>query len=386
MNAKTRADQQVIVMLGMHRASSQRGGIASVVDVYEQGGLFARWPIHYLGTVIAGSMFAKTRVFASALLEFVTLLVMRRVALLHSNTSSRASFWRKSIFIVAAMVARRPVILHLHSGGFVDFYREECGPVRRWLIRLILNKVDRVVALSPQWKRALETIVPEAKITVVFNPVAIPTSPHSRTARESHTVLFLGRMNQAKGFFDLLEAIAIVKRHYQTVQLRCAGHGDFAAIQDRVRKLGIEDSVKLLGWVSGTAKEQELASAAVYVLPSYFEGLPMGVLEAMAFGAPVVATSVGGIPDAIVDGVSGFLVKPGDVDALAQRLVRLIRDAELRESFAREAYSRAQQLFSTETVLAQIEDLYRSLEATPRPVNRGSEPIGSTSEHLKCRI
>ncbi len=386
MTAATKANRRMIVMLGMHPASKKRGGISSVVDVYAESGLFARWPIHYLGTVMSGSMLGKVRTFASALCEFLVLLLNRQVALVHAHAASRASFWRKSVFVLVSLAAHRPVILHLHGGRFIHFYRDDCDPLRRWLIRFILRRVDRVVVLSSQWKRALSEIAPEANITIIFNPVKVSSDRDQPAARNTQAVLFLGRLSEAKGFFDLLKAAALVKQQCPNLELRCGGHGDVEAIEAQARELGIASSLKLLGWVSGDIKERELSQAAIYVLPSYAEGLPMAVLEAMASATPVIATAVGGTPDAIVDGVTGYLVEPGDIPMLADRIVRLLRDAALRERFGLEARNRARQLFSTETVLAQVEDLYADLDVLPRPIESRGKPMSATSEQVKCEV
>ena len=125
--------------------------------------------------------------------------------------------------------------------------------------------------------------------------------------------------------------------------------------------------MQVLGWVSGAAKERELAQATIYVLPSYAEGLPMGVLEAMAAGTPTIATTVGGIPDAIEDEVTGFLVEPGDIQTLTERIAQLLADAELRSRFAVAARAKIVSTFSADAVLAQLERLYGKLGAQPRP-------------------
>jgi glycosyltransferase involved in cell wall biosynthesis len=386
--------QRVIVMLGIHPASVQRGGISSVVDVYRDHGLFDRWPIHYIGTVMSGSALKKTKVFLAAWFEFLKLLLTGRVAGVHAHTASRASFWRKSAFLLAASFAGRPVILHLHGGKFVDFYRKECGPGRRALIRFVLRRADRTVVLASQWERALQQIAPGVRTTVIFNPVAVaPIKPanrvdearnHAVEQTHRHAVLFLGRLSEAKGFFDLLRAIAVVKQRYPDVQLRCGGIGDTKAIQAALRELDIEANVVLLGWIEGQDKARELANAAVYVLPSYAEGLPMGVLEAMVAGKAVVASTVGGTPDAIEDGRSGFLIAPGDVDSLVDRLLRLLTDGNLRDQFGAIARLRAREHFSCETVLGQVEELYRSLRLQPRRP-KSNESLAA-SQQVNCEV
>src|SRR5690606_3607785 len=101
---------------------------------------------------------------------------------------------------------------------------------------------------------------------------------------------------------------------------------------------------------------RELMRAAIYVLPSYAEGLPMGVLEAMASGVPTISTEVGGIPDAIEDGVEGYLLRPGDVEGFADRIVRLLEDAALRARVGTAARLKAERVFGTDRVIAKVED------------------------------
>lgn len=355
---------RVVVMLGVDPASTHRGGISAVVDVYRQGGLFERWPIEYIGTTTSGPAHTKARIFVVAVWKFLGLIFAKRVALVHAHTASRSSFWRKSVFLLIARLARRPVLLHLHGGRFLEFYRQECGPIRRALVRLTLKSAYRIVVLSSRWKEIIESIAPQAKAVVVANPVQVANQLGSRAP--TNRILFLGRLSEAKGFFDLLEAIALVKRAGVRFQLRCGGHGDAKVVRNELRRLGIEDAVVLLGWVEGEAKDKEIEQAVVFVLPSYIEGLPMGVLEAMAAGVPVVATSVGGIPDAIDDEHTGFLISPGDIQALADRLIRLLSEPDLRERFSVEGHARALALFSIEHVLDRVDEIYRAAGAEPR--------------------
>ena len=123
--------------------------------------------------------------------------------------------------------------------------------------------------------------------------------------------------------------------------------------------------MRLLGWVDDEAKRRVLAEAAVYVLPSYYEGLPMGVLEAMSAGLPVVSTVVGGIPEAVTEGVEGYLVLPGDVKKLAAVLRDLLRDAELRERMGLAGKKKIREHFASPVILPQIEAVYRRLGAIP---------------------
>lgn len=362
--------QRSIIMLGVHADSKQKGGIHSVVQIYREAGLFQRWPIHYIGTVVTGSAPAKLRVLVKAISEFLRLVLAGRLALLHAQTSSRASFWRKSLFMTIAFAARRPVILHLHGSEFERFYRDECGPLRRYLVRWILRHVDRVVVLSSQWQNFVTQTVPSARVMKIFNPVPVQSASAASHARTADTLLFLGRFGARKGIFDLLQAMTIVRARFPHVKLRCGGDGDVEGVKSRALQLGLSDCVQVLGWVSGTAKQDELARATLYVLPSYAEGLPMGVLEAMASGLPVVATDVGGVPDAIEDGIDGFMVHPGDIEALADRILMLLGNSEVRDRLAVAARGKVRECFATDKIMAQVEGLYAALGAKPNDPHR----------------
>lgn len=381
MDVAHKAQPQVIVMLGVHPASKQRGGIASVIDIYRREGLFDRWPIMYVGTFVSGSRLAKFRVGAAALWQYLRVLCAGRLALLHAHTASRASFWRKSIFILLALAARKPVILHLHGGEFADFYRNECGRIRQGLIRFVLNRVGRVVVLSSQWKQLIEAIAPAAQVVRIFNPVCVPAVMIAPAQRPANVLLFLGRFRRRKGIFDLLRALAVVRTRFPTVRLYCGGDGDAQAVAACARELGVEECVDVLGWTTGAAKERVLSQATLYVLPSYAEGLPMGVLEAMAAGIPVVATPIGGIPDAVEDGVEGFLVPPGDIDALADRIMRLLDSVGLRSAIAAAAGIKVREQFSSDVVLSQVEDLYRHLGAVPRELREHEHGLDQAVIH-----
>src|SRR5690606_20518716 len=156
---------------------------------------------------------------------------------------------------------------------------------------------------------------------------------------------------QEKGAYDLIDAMARITRSHPSVQLLLGGDGDLQEAAERAKQLGVQDSVKLLGWVTGERKANLLSSASVFCLPSYNEGLPMSLLEAMASGLPVVTTPVGGIPEAVTDGREGYLVEPGDVGSLADKLRALIDNRILAREMGQEARKKALEKYSVERVM-----------------------------------
>lgn len=346
------------VMLGTSPAT--RGGIAAVVAVYLQCGLLQRQRVRYLATHCDGSRGAKLWRALSAWVRFMGWLGTGRVEFVHVHFASRASFWRKLAFVLPAFAARRPVLLHLHGGGFRDFFEQECGRWAQATIRWTLTRAARVIVLSRAWCTWVHAICPHARPVVIHNPILVPP-PGPPVARDPRRVLGLGRLGRQKGTFDLLDAVALAGKRGVGLYLVLGGDGDAAAVRAAADRLGLAGRVELLGWIGAGRKARELEHAGVFALPSYHEGLPMSLLEAMAAGLPVVTTAVGGIPDAVDDQVEGFLVAPGDVAGLAERLCRLTADPVRAAAMGQQGRARVQRSFTAEAILPQIEHLYEEL-------------------------
>jgi glycosyltransferase involved in cell wall biosynthesis len=347
-----------VVMIGT--AIDTQGGVSTVVGVLKGAGLFDRCGLLYIPTHRDGGAGAKLAALASAWLRYMGLLLAGKVALVHAHTASRASFWRKSLFILPAFLARVPVILHLHGAEFQVFYGKECSAWARRFVRWVFQRVSQVVVLSGSWESWVRASFPAAKVRVIANPILVPELA-TKTERSPRTLLFLGRLGKRKGVYDLLRAVAGLKSAYPDLRVLLGGDGELDAVRAEASALGIGGQVELLGWVKGADKARLLNEASVYVLPSYNEGLPMSVLEAMAHGLPVVSTPVGGIPEAVRDGVEGFLVTPGDVEGLVDRIGRLLADPALRERMGDAARARAEAAFGAPGIVERWVALYGEL-------------------------
>ena len=188
-----------------------------------------------------------------------------------------------------------------------------------------------------------------------------PDGPDDGPAR----LLFLGNLTRRKGAFDLVDAITAAGRDGFHGVARLAGGevlpGQKEELLRHIEQSGCGQSIDLLGLIAGVEKEQALAESDCLVLPSYVEGLPMAVLEGMAYGLPVIATSVGAIPEAISDGREGFIIAPGDVSTLADRIRRLGADAELRRRMGRAGRARAAAEYSLDVMAGRILEIYRDI-------------------------
>src|SRR5258708_4249064 len=333
-----------IAMLGA--APETRGSIATVVDGYRAHGLFARWPVQYIATNRDGTLVQKALLAATAVRDFGALLGEKRRVVVHVHAAAGAGFWREAAFMGAALAAGCPVVLQLHGKGFDAS------------IRWFLERAAAVCVPCEASRSWVKRVARNADVLVTPPPVAIsvPELP-----AKPNLVLFLGRLEAAKGIYDLLEAVARVRATVPDLRLACAGDGDRIGVAHYAERLGIADAVKFTGWVGPSGKRALLEHAAVFALPSSDEAPPVSLLEAMSAGVPVVASPVGGIPEVVSDGASGFLVAPGDKGALERALRRLHMDRKLAAPMRPAAPETARARFSPDRVLSVIDALYESL-------------------------
>ena len=338
-----------LVMFGA--ASETRGSIASVVEAYRAHGLFKRWLIEYLPTHGDAGAARNAALALRALRDFALLLARHGRMPVHLHLSARGNAARDATFVAAAAAARCPLLLQLHGAGFERSHGAA-------LMRRMLDSAACVLVPSQSMRSWVRSVARNAHTICLPSPVPCEVLPQQ--SRPS-LVLFLGRMEPGKGVYDLLEAVAALRAAVPDVRLVCAGDGDRIAVARYAERLGIADAVKFTGWVGPSGKRALFEAAAVFALPSYEEALPISLLEAMAAGVPVVASAVGGIPEVVADGVSGYLVAPGDKASLERSLRRLLLDRALGERIGAAARETARLRFAPERALPQLEEVYRAL-------------------------
>jgi glycosyltransferase involved in cell wall biosynthesis len=343
------------------------GGVAAVLGIYRDQGFFERWDIAYVPTNCSGTTLRK---FAHALLAVLTctgLLLRGGGRVIHVHTSSYSSFWRKSVFFAMAFLFRRSLVVSLHGGGFREFYDKARGPAAGWWIRTVISKAACFIVLTDGWKHWVSSVVPTARVRTIPNVCPDPAWPGTlaEDGIAAPRILFLGRLEREKGFHDLLLAMAILRNRVPGVTLLCGGTGDDGEVARWIESTDTGDSVELRGWVSGAAKRRCFEQAAILVLPSHVENLPMVIIEAMASGLPVVATAVGGIPDVIEHGAEGLLVPPGNPAALADAIAALLLDPAQRQRMALAGRRKYEMRYAPRCVMPQLEGIYRELGLAP---------------------
>lgn len=275
------------------------------------------------------------------LVELVRLMRRERPVLVHTNSSKAGVLGR-----IAAVLARVPVRIFTAHGWAFAAASATSSSIYLWADRLMRPLTSTVICVSESERSAgLAARTCRADRTVVIhNAVDVDgASPATPDGGMPMRVVSVGRIAPPKDFLTLLRAVGRLERG--TVQLTLLGDGpERAAVEDEIATLNLAEVVALAGEVRDV--RSRLADADVFVLSSSSEGFPISVLEAMAAGLPVVASDVGGVSEAIEDGVTGHLFAAGDVGALAAKLAALAADAPGRRRLGETARARAAADFS----------------------------------------
>ena len=254
-------------------------------------------------------------------------------------------------------------MVHAHAGLFLDWFDGLPRPARGLVRRLLV--ADRVIALNETVRDgyARRLGVPADRMLMMSNPVEWPDDVPERRRDGPVGAAFLGYFREMKGVFDLLRATSLLPpEHRERLRLVVAGHGDPEPVRAAVREAGITDVVDVREYLPPAERDAVLAEAEILVLPSYAEGLPMSVLEAMAWGVAPVVTPVGGLASLVRDGQNGVLVPVGDPEALASALGKLLVDDEARRAMGARARDDVH-VFAAEPWAARLAELWRSLVA-----------------------
>lgn len=320
---------------------TSRGGMATVI-----GHMAAiddpRIEVRLLTTYVDAPAAVRLRVGLAGMARGTVAVVRGDVDVLHVHLSHGGSVLRKAPLLWAARLRGVPAVVHGHSFDFGGWMARLPAPAHA-LVRAALP-ADRWLVLgeglAAEYAAALR--LDPARVEVLYNPVPPVALPPSRGVDGSVRVeaVALGRLGVRKGSYDLVAAVAALPPAVRDrLHLTLAGDGEVAEVRAAAAPLGAAVTVR--DWVGPDERDALLVAAEVFALPSYDEGLPMALLEAMAAGLVSLTTPVGGIPEAVTDGVDGLLVPPGDVPALTGALTRLVEDPALRQRLSDGALDRA---------------------------------------------
>lgn len=347
-----------VLFLGV--SMKTKGGMTAVLVSY---GKYIE-NMRFIPTWKLGNKLMKSWYALQALVRTWFLLTFdKRIKIVHIHGAANASFDRCKLFISLAKKCGKKVILHEHAADFVDYYLEADN---KQDITNTLQMCDAMIVLSQSWMKYFASIgMEEERIHVLNNIVSPPTLlPEKHTEDGKLHLMYMGEISKRKGGFDLLKAIVDNKKYFaDKLILRMGGNEVDGDIKAYVRENGLESFVTYEGWIAGQKKIDCLNWEDVYILPSYNEGLPIAILEAMAYSHPIISTPVGGIPEIIKSGENGILVKPGDTKCIADAIKFYIENRDAIRKQGNNAYKVVQDFFP-EKVFGNLKGIYERMLAT----------------------
>jgi glycosyltransferase involved in cell wall biosynthesis len=336
-----------------------KGGISSVIKGYLGSDLAKHHAIYLVASHVDGNKLVKLVRALTGLLETLFYLLIKGIDIVHVHGGDIISFKRKFYYVKIAKFLRCKLIYHHHGADFMSQYKSLS---KKWKNRVkrTFEQVDLLICLSNTWRDRIQSIAPGGTIEVVPNCINLPHTFWKKA--NSHVQLaFLGLIGDRKGVFDLLKVIKRLINDAYDIRLTIAGNGEVMRLLREINELEIANAVKYCGWIGYKERDLILRETDIFVLPSYAEGMPMSILEAMAYSVPVVSTFVGGIPELVIDGETGCLFKSGDLDEMYGKIAYLVQDENLRKEMGR----KGRELISTNHNIRQaaqkVSAIYNSL-------------------------
>lgn len=335
-----------------------QGGISSVINIYMKN-FKDSLDLNFIPSYSGQNRIKDIALFAGAVLQVLFINIFGKSPIFHIHVASKGSYLRKSILTKICFTFKHKVILHIH-GAMFDKFIEASSEHKKNSIIALLNEVDRVVVLSESWFSYFSNYIPKDKLLVIYNPSSTFKPENTKNYNKKIVkVLFMGRMGERKGIYDLINAVKLIKDIDFILNLY--GDGDVAKIKELVEKENLQRLITVNNWVVHSKINEIYENSDIMVLPSYAEGLPMSLLEAVGKGLAVISTKVGGIPEIVKNGENGYLVEAGDVVTLSERLKELIETPGLIERMGKQSHEIAGEKFSVGKIEEQLKKLYSSL-------------------------
>lgn len=369
-----RSGKVVVLMIGP--VAPPLGGMATSMNILASSALKGEFDIRIFdvvgyrtrkgGNAFVGAIYQLYLVF-----KLMAVLIRDNPKIVHVHMTSYFYFYRRFIDMSICKIFGKKIIVHLRSGKFERFYSEGNGFVK-YIIRVAFRLSDINIVLSEYWRAVLSKISPPGKIVVINNGVNSVDFRSGKNIKmkwglsEEHiVVLFTGNIGRRKGVVDLLKSVPMVTKHIRDITFLILGpqmeDGDRSLFDRVIKENNIGPYVRYEESVGRPEIFDYYASSDIFVLPSYAENFPNSIIEAMAAGIPVVVSDVGAIPEIVEDGTGGFIVKPGDIPAIADRIVKLASNPGLRKEMGLRNSELVKEKYELNIITDKIAALYRTI-------------------------
>jgi len=331
------------------------GGISKVAGIYSDGGIFKECRIKY----IASATDENTNKFFFLLrniLRFIGFIITGARAV-YIHASSGKSFYRKTLFLCLAFLFRKKVIFHIHPSHFYDFLMNLSGYKKKFSF-FLLHKITTFIVLTESMKEKVSYLFPKKAVYVLRNPVNLKLFNNSnKCRREQDQLLYLGWYIPEKGIYDLVDAAEILLKKGFKFKLYFFGRKQRSELIKYVEVKNLNRVIQVGNWISEDEKIDYLYRSTMLILPSYSEGIPNVILEAMATETPIVSTHAGGLSEILTDNYNAAITLPGNPERLSSDIQRMLEDDQFRNQLARNAYNDVREKYDIAIVKETFKDI-----------------------------
>jgi glycosyltransferase involved in cell wall biosynthesis len=337
---------------------SVKGGISTVIGGLLDSRLSQKYNIILVASHVDGSKIRKLVQAISGLLKTAYYLTFKNIDIVHIHGGDITSVKRKYFFFRLVKLFKRKVIYHFHGAFFMEQYPYASSFWKNH-IKSFLDESNMVICLSDSWKKSIMQIASESNVQVIYNSVPLPAlNEENKFENKMVNITFLGLIGERKGIFDLIKVMSRLIADGFNIHLNVGGNGDISRLDKEIEMKGLKNHVTYMGWIKGDAKDKLMRNTDIFVLPSYGEGMPMSILEAMSYAIPVVSTLVGGIPELIINGTTGYMIQPGDLNNLYARILHLANDADKRRIFGQRGRKVIEEKYNLSVNVNKIDAIY----------------------------
>jgi glycosyltransferase involved in cell wall biosynthesis len=301
------------------------------------------------------------------MLFFFYFLKKNRIEVVHLNSGlTQISLFREGLLSLIAKLVGCNTLFFIHGWKEKEFDKLLKSKIKKKLSINILNKQDKIFVLAEQFKRKLIDLgIENEKIFVTSMLVeANKYFPHDKKFLRPYKILICANMIKEKGIFELLEAAPKVLEKFPDSKFIFMGEGkDLENLKQKTKKMNVEKNIVFTGHLIGEEKIKIFKNSHIFVIPSYTEGFPTVVLEALAAGAALIFTPVGGLVNTMVDGRNGFLIKsiPPDPDDIAEKVIHLLENPRLMIKISEDNIMEAKEKFDADILSRDIGKIYRQI-------------------------